>query len=84
MRSLMSRSSMPDTGKDEPIGDWLVVYLAVLAVLLFHGLALTVASIIIYADPSVAGLTELVPLPALLFYVVTNVLPILYTIVLYV
>jgi hypothetical protein len=51
---------------------------------LFHGLALTVASIIIYADPSVAGLTEFVPLPVRLFYVVTNVLLILYTIVLYV
>lgn len=74
---------MPDIEEAEPIRGWLVAYLVVLAVLSFHGLALTVASIIIHADPSVADLTEFVPLPALLVYIVTNVLLILYTIVLY-
>jgi hypothetical protein len=67
-----------------PIRGWLIVYLIVLAVLAAHGLELTIAALIIAADPSLAGLTSFVPLPALLFYVVSNTLLILYAVLLYV
>ncbi len=67
-----------------PIRGWLIVYLVALAVLTVHGLGLTVASLIVAADPSLAGLTSFVPLPALLFYVVSNSLMILYAVLLYV
>ncbi|MEV4351253.1 hypothetical protein AB0J83_42900 [Actinoplanes sp. NPDC049596] len=67
-----------------PIRGWLVVYLVALAGLALHGLALTVAALIIAADPSLAGLTSFVPAPALAFYVASNASLILYTIVLYV
>jgi hypothetical protein len=63
---------------------WLLVYTIVLAYLLVHGAALTVASLVIYAHPAVAGLRSFVPLHFLLFYVATNVLLILYTITLFV
>jgi hypothetical protein len=52
-----------------PIRGWLIVYLVVLAGLAAHGLELTIASLIISADPSLAGLTSFVPVPALIFYV---------------
>jgi hypothetical protein len=64
---------------DEPIRGWLIVYLVALGVLAAHGLGLTIASLIVAADPSVAGLTSFVPAPALAFYVVSNALLILYT-----
>ena len=34
---------------------------------------LTVGAIVIFADPQVAGLSLFVPLPVLLFYVITNI-----------
>ncbi|WP_041832436.1 hypothetical protein [Actinoplanes sp. N902-109] len=49
----------------EPIRGWLVVYLVVLVGLAAHGLELTVASLIIGANPALAGLTSFVPAPAL-------------------
>ena len=67
-----------------PIRGWLVVYLVALAGLALHGLALTVASLIIAADPSLVGLTSFVSAPALTFYVASNASLILYTIFLYV
>ena len=69
---------------DQPIRGWLIVYLVVLAGLAAHGLELTIASLIISGDPSLAGLTSFVPVPALLFYVISNLLLILYTVFLYV
>ena len=67
----------------EPIRGWLIVYLVVLAGLAAHGLALTIASLIIGADPSLAGLPSFVPAPALAFYVVSNALLILYAALLF-
>jgi len=67
-----------------PIRGWLAVYLVALAGLALHGLALTIASLIIAADPSLVGLTSFVPATALTFYVASNASLILYTVVLYV
>jgi drug/metabolite transporter (DMT)-like permease len=68
----------------ERIGGWLRVYVVALAILLLHGLGLTVAAIIIYANPSIAGLHTFIPLASLLVYVVTNLVLAGYTVVLYV
>ena len=70
--------------KEQPIRGWLIVYLVVLAGLAAHGLELTIASLIIAADPSLAGLASFVPAPALVFYVTSNALLILYTVYLFV
>ena len=67
-----------------PIRGWLVVYFVALAGLALHGLALTIASLIIAGDPSLAGLTSFVSATALTFYVASNASLILYTVVLYV
>jgi hypothetical protein len=67
-----------------PIRGWLIVYLVVLALLTAHGLELTIASLIIAADPSLARLASFVPVPALLFYVISNALLIFYAALLYV
>jgi Protein of unknown function (DUF2569) len=67
-----------------PMRGWLLVYIAVLAVLGLHGAGLTTASIVIYARPAAAGLHSSTPLISLLFYVVTNVILILYTVVLFI
>jgi hypothetical protein len=66
------------------IQGWLLVYIAALAVLLLHGAGLTIASVVIYAHPAAAGLHSFVPLSPLLFYVITNVILILYTVVLFI
>lgn len=63
---------------------WLLVYIVTLAYLLLHGAALTIASIVIYNDPSAAGLHSFVPLSFLLFYVITSVILILYGAVLFI
>ncbi|WP_433361758.1 hypothetical protein ACQPZX_29090 [Actinoplanes sp. CA-142083] len=62
---------------------WFLVYVIVLAVLAAHGLELTIASLIIGADPSLAGLATFVPAYALTFYVISNLLLILYTVLLF-
>ncbi len=81
---------MVDRRKEsEGIKGWLLVYVVVLAIITVHSMALTIASIIIYSKPSVAGLTafaslkSLSPLSFLLFYDITNVLLIIYAIVLF-
>jgi len=61
---------------------WLLVYMAGLVVLALHGLGLTVAVVVIYANPALGGLTSFVPLGWLLFYVLTNVVLVIYTAVL--
>ena len=63
---------------------WLLVYIAGLAVLLVHGAALTIASIVIYAHPAAAGLHSFVPLSFLLLYVTTNIILIVYAIFLFI
>ncbi len=63
---------------------WLLVYVAGLAVLLMHGAALTIGSIVIYAHPAAAGLHSFVPLGFLLLYVMTNIILIAYAIFLFV
>ena len=72
--------------QEEPqsIAGWLLVYIVVLGFLVVHGLGLTVASIIIYSKPSIAGLHTFVPLGALLYYVLTNIAGAVYTVVLFV
>jgi hypothetical protein len=59
-----------------------LVYMVGLVVLALHGLGLTVAVVVIYANPALAGFTSFVPLGWLLFYVVTNVVLVIYTAVL--
>jgi len=68
-----------------PLGNrgWLLVYMVGLAAELVHGLVLTVGSVIVYADPSLAGLESFVPLWALLFYVVSNLFLLAYGVVLF-
>lgn len=61
-----------------------MVYIVVLAILLLHGAELTIASIIIYAHPSAAGLHTFIPLSSLLFYVATNTFLTLYTVALFI
>jgi hypothetical protein len=50
-----------------------------LVVQALHGLGLTVGAVVIFANPALAGLTSFVPLGALLFYVVTNIVLAVYT-----
>jgi hypothetical protein len=76
MRLLSSRQSGPLKG-------WLLLYLVALFVITAHALWLVIASIIIYANPSIAGLTSFVPLWSLLLYVITNLIVIVYAIVIY-
>jgi hypothetical protein len=74
-----------DDGRARPrIKGLLMVYTALVAGLLLHGALLTVGAIIVYSDPAAAGLHSFVPLGALLFYVVTNTVLILYGVVLFV
>jgi Protein of unknown function (DUF2569) len=66
------------------IRGWLLVYMVVLAAELAHDLMLTIGSLIIYADPSLAGLDSFIPLWALLIYVVSNFGFVAYGVVLFV
>lgn len=56
------------------IGGFLAFYLLVLGYLIVHGLGLTIAAIIINANPSLAGVSEPLPWAYIAFYVVTNVI----------
>ena len=82
---------MVDRPKEsEGIRGWLLVYVVALALITVHGMALTIASINVYTKPSAAGvassaaLKSLSPLSALLLYDITNVLLIIYAIVLFI
>jgi len=70
--------------KSEGIRGWLLVYMIALAIQLVHGIGLTIGAIIIYSDPSLAGLHTFIPLGALLFYVATNLIAASYAIVLFI
>ncbi len=61
-----------------PVRGWLLVYSAVLAILTLHGAALTIASVVVYLHPAIAGMHSRVPLNSLLFYVTANSVLILY------
>ena len=61
-----------------------MVYVIVLAFLVVHGIGLTLAAIIIYSNPSIAGLHTFIPLGGLLYYVIANIAIALYTVVLFV
>lgn len=58
------------------------MYMAGLVVQALHGLVLTVAAVVIYAKPALAGLTSFGPLGWLVFYVAANVVLAVYTAVL--
>jgi hypothetical protein len=70
--------------KPEGIGGWLLVYTIALAIQLVHGIGLTIGATIIYSDPSLASLHTFIPLWALLFYVITNLIAACYAIVLFI
>jgi hypothetical protein len=63
------------------IGGLLVVYLVILGILVVHGLGLTVAAVVVNANPSLGNLSEPVPWGYITFYVVTNVILAVYSIV---
>ncbi|PWR10157.1 hypothetical protein DKT68_09760 [Micromonospora acroterricola] len=50
----------------------LVGYVVVLVLLLIHGIGLTIATLVIDANPSLVGMTDLGPESHIVFYVVTN------------
>ncbi len=72
------------TTTPEGIRGWLLVYVIVLGLLALHGLGLTLATLIVNADPSLVGMNSFVPLPSLLLYVISNLFLVLYTVVLYI
>jgi hypothetical protein len=63
---------------------WLLVYMVALTTLVLHGTALTIASVVIYAHTAAAGLHSFVPLSFLLFYVITNIILIIYACLLFI
>lgn len=69
-----------------PVGNrgWLLFSMLGLGAELAHGLALTIGSVVIYTDPSLAGLRSFIPLWALLIYVVSNLGLAAYAVVLFV
>ena len=73
----------PVARRREGFGGWLLVYMIALGSLLLHEIQLSVGAIIIYADPSIAGLRTFVPLGALLVYEATNIVLAALTIVAY-
>jgi hypothetical protein len=69
-----------------PVGirGWLALYMVGLAAELAHGLALTIGSLVIYTNPSLAGLHSLIPLWGLLIYVLSNLGLVAYGVVLFI
>lgn len=65
---------IPPAGKRAPtgIGGWLLIYVIGQSGLLLHQLQLTIGAIVIYADPTVAGLRTFVPLSSFLLYEATS------------
>jgi hypothetical protein len=64
------------------IGGLLAVYLVVLGLVVVHGLGLTVAAVVVNANPSLGGLREPIPWSYIAFYIVTNVIVAAYAVVL--
>ena len=65
--------------KPQRIGVILLGYVVVLGILIVHGLGLSIASIVVNANPSIGGLEEPVPWINIAFYVATNVMLAVYT-----
>jgi hypothetical protein len=61
------------------IGGLLAVYLVMLAILVLHGLGLTVAAVVVNGNPSLADLSEPLPWSYIVLYIVTNVILAAYT-----
>jgi hypothetical protein len=55
------------------LGGLLAAYLVLLGILIVHGLGLTIAAVIVNANPSLGGLRESLPWGYIVFYVATNV-----------
>ena len=63
-------------------GGLLAVYAVVQGILIFHGLGLTIAAVIVNANPSLGGLSEPLPWSYIVFYIATNVILAVYSVVL--
>ena len=70
--------------RPEGIRGFLLIYVIGLGGLFFHQLELTVASVIFYFDPSLIGMVSFIPLYALIFYVITNLIDLTYILILFV
>jgi hypothetical protein len=64
------------------LGGLLTGYVVLLVLLLIHGIGLTIATLVIDANPALVGMTNLGPESHIVFYVVTNCLLAVYTLVL--
>lgn len=64
------------------LGGLLAGYMVVLVLLLIHGIGLTIATLVIDANPSLVEMTDLGPESHIVFYVVTNCLLAVYILVL--
>ncbi|WP_426247633.1 hypothetical protein [Nocardioides sp. LHG3406-4] len=64
------------------VGGLLAAYVVVHAILILHGLGLTLAALIVNAHPSLGGLDEPKPWSHIAFYVATNVVLAVYSAVL--
>lgn len=76
------RAATESNRAPQRIGGLLAVYVVVLAIGFLHGLGLTVASVIINASPSHAGVSAPVPLGSIAFYLASNVILAAYAVVL--
>ena len=77
----------PSSAEDGPklvgIRGWLLAYLVLFVYLLLHGLGLTIASIIFYSVPSLGAKEHFTaPFSFVMLYVITNLILIIYGIVL--
>lgn len=79
---LQARATSESNRQAQRIGGLLAVYVVVLAIGFLHGLGLTVASVIIHANPSHAGLSAPLPWGYIAFYLVSNVILAAYAVVL--
>ena len=72
---------MPAEPAPRRVGGLLAVYVVVLGVLIVHGLGLTVAAVIVNANPSLGDLDEPSPWSHIAFYAATNAILVFYTVV---
>jgi hypothetical protein len=77
-----ARAASESNRPPQRIGGLLAVYVVVLVIGFLHGLGLTVASVIINANPSHAGLSAPLPWGHIAFYLVSNVILAAYAVVL--
>ncbi len=77
-----ARAASESNRPPQRVGGLLAVYVVVLGIGFLHGLGLTVAAVIINANPSHAGLSAPLPWGYIAFYVVSNVILAAYAVVL--